>query len=205
MNAISVRAPGESFSRGSGAADSNDRHAPSKRSEWIYNPYLLNIKTAEQIKNQVENLYRLKNGKNYKGLCGLYVAFQLKALGIFPYSRSYYGNGNTWYRGVGTQHISKNYLLKKYPGAFCLENIVQENGSPVYNIVLCTNSGRFGHVLFIHAIFGGKMYFTDSFKFHNIESGKLHVMTILNFKNRYLDKGHTFLGALHFKGKVVFY
>ena len=205
MNAMNMRAPDNSFFRGSEAACNHYSYAPSKRTEWIYDPYLLNIKTVEQIISQVENLYRLKKGKNYKGLCGLYVAFQLKALGVFQESRPYYGNGNTWYRGVGTQHVSKNYVLKKYPGIGCLENIVRDNGSPVYNIVLCTNSGRYGHVLFIHAIIGGKMYFTDSFKFHNIEAGKLHVMTIPNFKNRYLDKGHTFLGALHFKEKAVFY
>lgn len=202
MNAMNLRAPNDSFPR---KFDPGGSNAPSKKAEWNYDPYLLNIKTADQIRNQVEHLYRLKKGKNYKGLCGLYVAFQLKALGIFPESRSFYGNGNTWYRGVGSQHISKSYILKKYPGALCLENIVQENGSPVYNIVLCTNNGRYGHVLFIHAIINGRMYFTDSFKFHNIEAGKLHIMNISNFINRYLGKGHTFLGALYFKEKSVFY
>lgn len=205
MNTTNLRVPGNGFFGGSMSACSNYSYAPSKKTEWIYDPYLLNIKTAEQIKNQVENLCRLKKGKNYKGLCGLYVAFQLRALGIFQENRSFYGNGNTWYRGVGIQHVSKSYVLKKYRGALCLENIVKENGSPVYNIVVCTNSGRYGHVLFIHAIIDGKMYFTDSFKFHNIEAGRLHIMTIPGFKNRYSAKGHTFLGALHFKERAVFY
>jgi hypothetical protein len=205
MNAMNMRTPGDSFLGGSDAACENLVFAPLKRMEWIYDPYLLNIKTVEQIKNQVETLYKLKKGKNYKGFCGLYVAFQLRALGIFQENRSFYGNGNTWYRGVGKQHLAQNYVLKKYPGINCLENILRENGSPVYNIVLCTNNGRYGHVLFIHAIISGKMYFTDSFRFHNIEAGRLHAMTIPCFKNRYLDKGHTFLGALHFKEKTVFY
>jgi len=156
-------------------------------------------KTMEEIKNQIDHLYNLRKGKSFKGFCGLYVDFQLRALGIFPSNSSYLGHGNTWYSGVGTQHVSKNYNLKKYPGSNCLEDIIRHNGFSVYNIVVSFSKGRFGHVLFIHAILNGRIFFTDSFAFHNIEERRMHILSIPAFKKRYLGRGHRFIGALHFK------
>lgn len=153
----------------------------------------------DEIRNQIDRLYNLKRGKSFKGLCGRYVDFQLRALGIFPPNSSYLGHGNTWFAGIGPQHISKQYRLKKYPGSNCLEDIVRDNGNAAYNIVVCFSRGRFGHVLFIHAIMNGRVLFTDSFAFHNIEERKMHILSISAFKSRYYGRGHRLIGALHFK------
>jgi hypothetical protein len=112
--------------------------------------------------------------------------------------KSYCGNGNAWYNNVGQQHIAGNYTLKKYSGSHCLENIIRQNGNSVYNIVVSFSKGRFGHVMFIHAIMNGRIYFTDSYKFNNIEARKLHVLSLPAFKKHYAGKGYSMLGALHF-------
>src|SRR5664279_3585820 len=121
-----------------------------------FDPYpafkLPHKKTVDEILNQVARMNELKKGRSFKGYCGLYVAFQLKALGIFTDAASFLGNGNTWYHGVGGQQVSRKYALKKYPGQSCLEDIARANGNAVYNIVVCFSKGRYGHVLFIHAI-----------------------------------------------------
>lgn len=173
---------------------------PEKRA-WYTEPYLMKRsrpKTVYEIINQIEHIYDLKKGKSFKDLCGVYVTFQLKALGIFSDMKSYCGNGNEWYHGVGQQHVSGNYNLKKYPGAHCIEDIIREKGSSVFNIVVSFSKGRFGHVMFIHAIINGRIYFTDSYKFNNIEARKLHVLSIPGFKMHYANKGYKFIGALHF-------
>lgn len=166
------------------------------------NPYAYTYNTGaamEEVRNRTDRLYNLKKGKSFKGRCGLYVDFQLRALGIFPTSTSYLGHGNTWFTGIGPQHVSKQYRLKKYPGSNCLEDIIRDNGYAVYNIVVSFDRGRFGHVLFIHAILNGHVLFTDSFAFHNIEERKMHILSVSAFKKRYFGRGHRLIGALHFK------
>lgn len=155
-------------------------------------------KTVYEIINQIDDIYELKKGKSFKDLCGVYVTFQLKALGIFSDMKSYCGNGNAWYNGVNQQHVSGNYILKKYPGTYCLENIIRGKGNSVYNVVVSFSKGRFGHVMFIHAILNGRIYFTDSYRFNNIEARKLHVLSIPAFKKHYANKGYKLIGALHF-------
>lgn len=177
------------------------REAFPEKTGWPLDPYFIKRsrpKTVYEIINQIENIYELKKGKSFKDLCGVYVTFQLKALGIFSDMKSYCGNGNEWYSSVGQQHVSGNYNLKKYPGAYCLEDIIRNNGNSAYNIVVSFSKGRFGHVMFIHAIINGRIYFTDSYKFNNIESRKLHVLSIPSFKMHYANKGYKFIGALHF-------
>ncbi len=172
-----------------------------EKTGWFLDPYYIKIprpKTVFEIINQIEKLYELKRGKSFKDLCGVYVTFQLKALGIFSDAKSYCGNGNEWFNGISQQHISGNYTLKKYPGAHCIEDIIRDNGNAVYNIVVSFSKGRFGHVMFIHAIINGRIYFTDSYKFNNIEARKLHVLSIPSYKKHYAGKGYNIIGALHF-------
>lgn len=166
------------------------------------NPFTYSQNTVgamEQVRNQIDRLYNLKRGKSFKGLCGLYVDFQLRALGIFPANTAYLGHGNTWFSGVGPQHVSQQYRLKKYPGQNCLEDIIHDSGYAAHNIVVCFSRGRYGHVLFIHAILNGRVLFTDSFAFHNIEERKMHILSVSAFKQRYFGRGHRLIGALHFK------
>ncbi len=177
------------------------REAFPEKAGWLLDPAIIKRsrpKTVYDIINQIENIYELKKGKSFKDMCGVYVTFQLKALGIFSDAKSYCGNGNAWYSGVSQQHIAGNYTLKKYPGAHCLENIIRDHGNSVYNIVVSFSKGRFGHVMFIHAIINGRIYFSDSYKFNNIEPRKLHVLSIPGFKKHYAGKGYSFIGALHF-------
>ncbi len=180
-------------------------HGQQQAEPWnmrFINPYAYaqNIgRSMEEVRNQIDRLYNIKKGKSFKGFCGLYVDFQLRALGIFPAKTSYMGHGNTWYTGITPQHVSKQYRLKKYPGSNCLEDILRDSGFEAHNIVVCFSRGRFGHVLFIHAILNGRVLFTDSFAFHNIEERRMHILSIPAFKSRYLGRGHRFIGALHFK------
>lgn len=178
-----------------------NREVFPERTGWLLDPDIIKRsrpKSVYEIINQIESLYEIKKGKSFKDLCGVYVTFQLKALGIFSDMKSYCGNGNAWYNGVSQQHIAGNYTLKKYPGAYCLEDIIRDNGNSVYNIVVSFSKGRFGHVMLIHAMINGRIYFTDSYKFHNIEARKLHVLSLPGFKKHYASKGYRFIGALHF-------
>ena len=174
---------------------------------------------AERIKNQINKTYetaRMQFGKSFNGWCGEYVGRQLRILGICN-SEPFY-NGNNYYDNYKNLNItSGGYLVTAYAPVKAITrsntnanllsfmNTITSNGTiDVYNILLgfqsSDNDGGNGHVLFIHAILDGMVYWSESGSagsdFKYIE-GKPIVQTIEAFA-RYYGYWTTYEGAIVF-------
>lgn len=170
-------------------------------------------KTVSEIKNQIATTYKkvrqMTGRSNFTKQCSLYVYSQLKALGIYQTPDTYW-NGNQWYYNLRNNGVTKTgYTQKKYPGKYCLSNIVSaNNNNNVYNIVVSFpnsytssknyGSGGAGHVLFIHAIIDGQVYYSDNYRYNGIPEGGVIVKSVSEFTNyfSYHHGGPT--GAIHF-------
>ena len=135
-------------------------------------------KSGSEIKQQIKDIYAAaynQRGGSFDGWCGAYVEYQLKLLGINTGFEG--GNGNNqfdYYKNKST--TSGGYSVTAYPASsYSLRaalNSISQNGSKnAYNI-LCgfeVGSGSagaaYGHVMFIHAIIGGQVYFSESNSF----------------------------------------
>ena len=138
-------------------------------------------KSGSEIKQQIKDIYAAaynQRGGSFDGWCGAYVEYQLKLLGINTGFEG--GNGNNqfdYYKNKST--TSGGYSVTAYPASsYSLRaalNSISQNGSKnAYNI-LCgfeVGSGSagaaYGHVMFIHAIIGGQVYFSESNSFSYI-------------------------------------
>ena len=129
----------------------------------------------EGLYRQIQDTYKAarkrSRRRSFKGYCGAYVANQLVVLGI---NKSYLSaNGkNTYdiYRKLecttGGYHVT-TYSAKKYSLQEALSTIIGKDPSAT-NILVgfqkgVSRSGRkYGHVLFIHGVRNGKIYYSDS-------------------------------------------
>lgn len=170
-------------------------------------------KSVSQIKSQITKTYKkskeITGRSNFTKQCSLYVYSQLKVLGIYQTPDTYW-NGNQWYSKLKSNAETKTgYKQKKYSGKSCLNKIVDANNDEnVYNIVVSfpnsyvngknNGSGGAGHVLFIHAIIDGKVYYSDNYRYCGKAEGSLIVKTVSEFTNyfSYHYSGPT--GAIHF-------
>ncbi len=158
-----------------------------------------------RIKTQISETYtkaRSQFGKSFNKYCASYVQFQLSILGITSKRETGY-NGNGAYAKYANQtKTSGGYNIKAYPGKNVLQKIVDSNGGNVYNIMVCfdkspTAAGKkYGHVLFIHAILDGKVYYSESFASSRIKEGACRIKTIKQFNTAY--NAYTWDGAIHF-------
>ena len=126
---------------------------------------------CRQIQDTYKAAKKRARRKSFKGYCGAYVANQLVVLGINASYLSANGK-NTYdiYRNMdcttGGYHVSA-YGAKKYSLSEALRTILQDDSSPS-NILVgfqkgTSNAGKkYGHVLFIHGIRDGRVYFSDS-------------------------------------------
>ena len=126
---------------------------------------------CRQIKDTYKAAKKRARRKSFKGYCGAYVANQLVVLGINASYLSANGK-NTYdiYRNMdcttGGYHVTA-YGAKRYTLSEALQAILRDDASP--NDILVgfqkgtSKSGKkYGHVLFIHGIRDGKVYFSDS-------------------------------------------
>ena len=162
-----------------------------------------------QIKETYKKAKKAARVKSFKGKCGKYVNRQLVLLGI---NKKYIGcNGNRAFdiyknkkETTGGYRISA-YSAKKYTLKEALEAIEREDPH-ARNILVGFQKGtskagkKYGHVLFIHGIENGNVYFSDSFA--QTVSGKRYkegapiVCSIATFAKLY--KKYKLDGVIHF-------
>lgn len=131
-----------------------------------------NEKLLEQIRQTYKKAKKASHARSFKGKCGKYVNRQLVVLGI---NKKYIGcNGNKAYDVYAKKSQSSGgykitaYSAKKYTLKAALEAIEQKDPH-ARNILVGFQRGtskagkKYGHVLFIHGIENGMVYFSDSF------------------------------------------
>lgn len=134
------------------------------------------ISKGDELSKQIADTYqRAKKAagvKSFKGKCGKYVNRQLVLLGI---NKKYIGcNGNKAFdiyekksKTTGGYKVTA-YSAKKYTLKSALEAI-EKSDPHARNILVGFQKGtskagkKYGHVLFIHGIENGTVYFSDSF------------------------------------------
>ena len=129
----------------------------------------------EGLRQQIRDTYaaakKRARRKSFKGYCGAYVANQLVVLGINTSYLSANGK-NTYdiYRKLDCTTGGYDvfaYGAKKYSMMEALHTILDINPAPT-NILVGFQKGtssagkKYGHVLFIHGIRDGRVYFSDS-------------------------------------------
>ena len=165
-------------------------------------------KSVSQIKSQIASTYKkaksIAGRSNFAHQCSLYVYSQLRALKIYQVPDNYW-NGSRWYSNLrANATTSTGYVQKKYSGRNCLTKIVNaNNGKNVYNIVVTfprsyRSSSTVGHVLFIHAIIDGKVYYSDNYRYNGKPEGSVIVKSISEFTNYFASNYSGITGAVHF-------
>lgn len=161
-----------------------------------------------QINATFEKAKQLKGVTHFE-LCTEYVKFQLNALGITSKDeKDIGGNGTKMYYLVEEGLTSTGYTKTKYEGSNCVYNIVSAyNGANVYNILISWYHGFRntyespgpGHVVFIHAIIDGIMYYSESYPTGDgILEGQPRINSIQNFYNEYNGYYGNAVGAVVF-------
>lgn len=168
-----------------------------------------NEELIEQIRSTYKKAKKVSHVKSFKGKCGKYVSRQLVLLGI---NTKYIGcNGNRafdTYRDKSetsggfriTAYAAKQYTLRE-----ALEAIAKEDPH-ARNILVGFEKGtskagkRYGHVMFIHGIEDGMVYFSDSYaqtvEGKRYKEGEPIVCSIATFVKLY--RKYQFDGVIHF-------
>ncbi len=163
----------------------------------------------EQISSTYKNAKKRARVKSFKGKCGRYVGMQLVVLGI---NTKYIGsNGNRAFDIYKNKtETSGGYKITAYPARKyslkkALTTIASEDPH-ARNILVGFEKGtskagkRYGHVLFIHGIENGKVYFSDSYaqtvNGRRYKEGEPIVCSIDTFVQRY--KKYKLDGVIHF-------
>ena len=162
-----------------------------------------------QIKATYKKAKKVSRVKSFKGKCGAYVARQLVVLGI---NTKYIGsNGNRAFdiykkksETTGGYKITA-YPAKKYSLKEALLAIEKEDPH-ARNILVGFEKGtskagrRYGHVMFIHGIEDGNVYFSDSYaqtvNGKRYKEGEPIVCSIETFAKLY--KKYKLDGVIHF-------
>ena len=131
-----------------------------------------NEELVEQIRSTYKAAQKTARRKSFKGKCGYYVGLQLKTLGI---NTKYIGsNGNRSFDVYKDKtETSGRYAITAYPAKLytltdALEAIAREDPH-ARNILVGFEKGtskagkKYGHVMFIHGIENGMVYFSDSY------------------------------------------
>ena len=164
---------------------------------------------TEQVRTTYKNVKKKARVKSFKGKCGRYVGLQLQALGI---NAKYVGsNGNRAFdiykdktETTGGYKITA-YPAKKYTLQGALEAIAQADPH-ARNILVGFEKGtskagkKYGHVMFIHGIENGMVYFSDSYaqtvNGKRYKEGEPIVCSIETFAKLY--KKYKLDGVIHF-------
>ena len=168
-----------------------------------------NEELLEQIRSTYKKVKKKARRKSFKGKCGYYVGLQLVSLGI---NTKYIGsNGNRAYdiyknkkKTSGGFYITA-YPAKKYTLKEALEAIEREDPH-ARNIMVGFEKGtskagkKYGHVMFIHGIENGMVYFSDSYaqtvNGKRYKEGEPIVCSIATFAAKY--KKYKLDGVIHF-------
>ena len=137
--------------------------------------------------------------QSFRGWCGSAVDWQVQTLGIT--TKVVGANGNDQYdKYKNSAYSSGGYRIKAYPASsYDLKealNAISDNGTKnAYNILVgfqktnTTAGQKYGHVVFIHAILDGIVYFTESFSItiagKKYAEGKCVAVTIDQFAYHY--------------------
>lgn len=148
---------------------------PTKDQETEGKPVRVNAAAEEGLRQQILDTYaaakKRARRKSFKGYCGAYVANQLVVLGINTSYLSANGN-NTFelYRDLKTTsggYSISAYRAKDYTLEEALRTIMGKEPAAT-NILVGFQKGtssagkKYGHVLFIHGIRNGKIFYSDS-------------------------------------------
>jgi len=168
-----------------------------------------NEELVEQIRSTYKAVKKAARRKSFKGKCGYYVGLQLKALGI---NTKYLGsNGNRAFDLYKNKtETSGGYAITAYPAkqytlTEALKAIEREDPH-ARNILVGFEKGtskagkKYGHVMFIHGIENGMVYFSDSYSQTidgvKYKEGEPIVCSIETFAAKY--KKYTLDGVIHF-------
>jgi|GEM_PF-2889296 len=173
-------------------------------------------KTANEIIQQIKDTYtaakQLNGGNSFNGWCGNYVGYQLQVLGINTSCVGGNGNNQFDYYCNKTQ-TTGGYGIVAYPSSsYSITSALNEmcSSGNVYNILVGFTTGwgsdgqLYGHVMFIHAIIDGTVYYSESFSGTYGNEGAPISCTISQFASRYgqrVSDGYNILildGLIHF-------
>ncbi|MBQ1564687.1 MAG: hypothetical protein IIZ82_01035 [Clostridia bacterium] len=168
----------------------------------------------EQLLDQIRLTYQTAKKtarvKSFKGKCGRYAGLQLVVLGI---NTKYVGcNGKNAYDAYKNKtETSGGYQISAYPAKeYSLKEALQAiaaNDSHARNILVGFEKGtskagkKYGHVMFIHGIESGLVYFSDSYAQtvdgRQYKEGEPIVCSIDTFAELY--KRYKLDGVIHFE------
>lgn len=170
----------------------------------------------KQLRTQITNTHAkaksLAKVTTFYQKCGAYVYWELRARGIWTGKKSSYeqaANGNKWYSMLSNKNYTTStggYKVTKYSGKNCLDVLSNSGKKNVYNIVVSykAQSGHslknpgYGHVIYIHAIQGGKVYLSESYNYNEVKEGQPLVMSYSKFKSNWNKMYKEALGAAVF-------
>lgn len=172
-------------------------------------PEARNEALVEQIRSTYSAVKKKAKRKSFKGKCGYYVGLQLVSLGI---NTKYVGsNGNRAFDIYKDKtETSGGYAITAYPAkqytlTEALEAIQREDRH-ARNILVGFEKGtskagkKYGHVMFIHGIENGMVYFSDSYAQTvdgvKYKEGEPIVCSIETFAAKY--KKYKLDGVIHF-------
>lgn len=165
----------------------------------------------DDMRAQVENTYvaalASRGVGSFVGICPSATGRQMLVLGLIAQGNSNdcpSANGNGWYSFYKMRNgsiNSKGYRVVCAEGANCIQDLVNAYGMPLYNIVVSfpdnpDHDGN-GHVMFIHAIIGNNVYFTDNFT--DGSEGKVRVLSISQYNQYYQRYNGSPIGAVYFQ------
>ncbi len=165
---------------------------------------------TDAVMQEIKSTYkaiRKKRGASFSGYCGAFVAAQLNYMDIGYVHNGKGLNGNQWYGNLISNAVTKHgYKQVKYGGNNCLNDIVSAKGNEVYNVVISfkhqygktdKNPG-YGHVVLLHAIIDGYVYFCECYGNKKASEGQPQKRTVNAFLSAYKSSYGTVLGAIHF-------
>ena len=168
----------------------------------------------EGLRQQIRDTYaaakQRSRRKSFKGYCGAYVANQLVVLGINTTCLS--ANGNNTYDIYKNMEVTSGgflvsaYSAKEYTLAEALSAIIRREPAAT-NILVGFQKGtskagkKYGHVLFIHGIRNGKIFYSDSCARTvddvQYKEGEPIACSLATFLEQYA--GYTLDGVIHFR------
>ena len=175
--------------------------------------------TADDLKLQVRQTYleakEWSKLDSFSYLCGSFVAHQLYVLGINKAVSDGQCNGcNQFEKYCNRSTSSGGYQITAYDSDdYTLESVLNKlssNGKKdVFNILVgfdrFTSSSeegkeneKYGHVVFIHGIVGGKVYYVECFSVGGNKSGTVLEASLSTFCSRYTPSRWTFDGVINF-------
>lgn len=182
----------------------------------VPNPAPVAAATESEIKKQIKRTYNKAldyfGWDSFDGYCGSLINAQLYILGIT--SGIVHNNGNEEYNEYCDQDVtSGGYRVKAYPARRytlreALLDITKNGTQDAYNILVgfertkSVAGRRYGHAVFVHAIFDGMVYFVESYDVKlngsRYDEGTPIICSIEDFCNYYASTTVELDGVIEF-------